>query len=151
MKRYLISPPWDANPNKEVYVDYELEWLQVDDLDELASSYLQSWRRELKEKLDWVHGAIRPRLCMVCLRPFGSWDMHEGIVTRNDVRGWKKPVRLLIMSEINCIPLHHECHMDRPPTREDVWAHQMQFYGEELMRAWYTRLPWKAGVPRRFW
>ena len=151
LKSYLLSPPWTVNCQQDFYPDYEIDWLEATDIGELAASFLRDWRRELKEKLDWVFGAIRPRICMVCHQPFGAWDMHEGVVSRNDVRGWKKPLRLLIMSEVNCIPLHHACHMDRPPTREDVWAYQMCFYGEQVLYGWYTRLPWKADPPRRFW
>jgi len=151
MKTYLIGVPWETNPRDDVFPNYEVRWLQFPDLTSLSSQYLQIWRRDIKEKLDWVYGAIRPRTCLVCGKPFTNFDMHEGIVWRNDVQGWKKPTRLLIMTEVNCIPLHHTCHLQSPPTREQVWEYQKQFYSEELLYGWYTRLPWKIGVPRKFW
>ena len=133
----------------ELY-DYEVEWLVPKDLETMTGEALKIWRPNLKEKLDWVFGNLRPRICLTCGEPFGVWDMHEGILSRNDVRGWKGPKKLLIMSELNCIPLHHACHLYAPPSRGTVWEYQVEFYGRELLERWYFGLPFKAGPPRLF-
>lgn len=130
--------------------DYNVEWLEYEDLELMTAGALKIWRPNLKEKLDWVFGNLRPRICLVCGEPFGVWDMHEGILSRNDIRGWRGAKKLLIMSELNCTPLHHKCHMDRPPSREDTWKYQEEFYGRDLLENWYFSLPWKLGKPPRF-
>lgn len=124
--------------------------LELTDLTTLDSTFLRAWRMRVKEHLDWVYTMIRPRICLVCREPFNVWDMHEGIVTRGDVRGWPMIRQLLIMCALNCIPLHHTCHIDHPPQRGLVWEVQCEFYGEQPVREWYEELPWKAGPPRRF-
>ena len=129
---------------------YNVEWLEEEDLGLMTGDDLTRWRPDLKQKLNWVFGNLRPRTCLACGKPFGVWDMHEGILSRQDVRGWKKTKKLLIMSELNCIPLHHVCHMDHPPSREDVWHYQTQFYGWEALNYWYFGLPFKDGPPRLF-
>ena len=129
---------------------YNVEWLEFDDLDLMTTDALKVWRPNLKEKLDWVFGNLRPRVCLACGEPFDVWDMHESILSRNDVRGWKWPKKLLIMSELNCIPLHHTCNIDHPPSREAAWEYQKEFYGRDLLERWYYRLPFKVGPPRFF-
>ena len=130
--------------------DYNVEWLVLEDVYLMHGKALGQWRPNLKEKLDWVFGNLRPRTCLICGKPFAVFDMHEGILSRNDVRGWKGPKKLLIMSEFNCIPLHHVCHMDHSPSREAVWEYQVEFYGRKLLKRWYFGLPFKAGPPRLF-
>lgn len=105
-------------------------------------------RADLKRKLDDIFSGARPRICLACGKPFGVFDMHEGIVTREDVRGWKGKKKNLIMVEQNCIPLHHDCNVNHPPSRQAVWDYQVEYYGGAV-RAWYYGLPWKV-VPRRF-
>jgi len=129
---------------------YNVEWLEFEDLHIINGAALTEWRPNLKQKLNWVFGELRPRTCLVCGEPFGIFDMHEGILSRNDVRGWKGTKKLLIMSELNCLPLHHVCHMDRPPSREAAWEYQLGFYGRDLLEQWYYSLPWKIGPPRLF-
>lgn len=135
---------------KGVSYKYNVEWLGLGDLELMTGEALRVWRPDLKEKLDWVFGNLRPRVCLVCGKPFSVFDMHEGVLSRNDARGWKWPKKLLIMSELNCIPLHHSCNTDRPPSREDAWQYQAEFYGRELLERWYFGLPFKAGPPRLF-
>lgn len=130
--------------------NYNIEWLEFDDLEIMTGDALKMWRPNLKERLDWIFGNLRPRTCLVCGKSFGTFDMHEGILSRQDVRGWKGSKKMLIMSEINCVPLHHKCHMDRPPSREDAWHYQVGFYGWEVLNRWYFGLPFKIGPPRFF-
>lgn len=134
---------------KDERYDYNVEWLEFDDLELMTGDALKVWRPNIKEKLDWVFGNLRSRTCLVCGKPFGVWDMHECVLTRNDVRGWKGTKKLLIMSELNCIPLHHKCHMDHPPSRKAAWKYQEEFYGRDLLEQWYFGLPWKLGKPPR--
>ena len=124
-----------------------VQWLEETDLPVAIGTH----RRDLKEHLHLTYGLVRPRICLACEKPFMAFDMHEGIVSRNDVRGWPQRSRVLIFTEVNCIPLHHACNIDSPPRRELAWQMQADFYGGEILRAWYEGLPWKAGVPRRFW
>ena len=145
----MIQTTIPVQYKNELY-EYNVEWLELEDLDLMTVDALKVWRPNLKEKLDWVFGNLRARVCIACGNPFIYWDMHEGILSRNDVRGWKGPKKLLIMSEINCVPLHHTCNTDRPPSREDVWQYQQEFYGRELLLLWYYSLPFKVGPPRLF-
>lgn len=135
---------------KDEPYDYNIEWLELGDIKLMTGNALRIWRPDLKEKLDWVFGNLRPRVCLICGKPFGTFDLHEGILSRGDVRGWKGTKKLLIFSELNCIPLHHACHLYAPPSRGTVWEYQMNFYGRELLNTWYTGLPWKVGPPRLF-
>jgi len=108
-----------------------------------------AWKRDLKEWVDQLYGNLRERTCMVCSKPFAMFDLHHGIVSKQDVRGWPRKRRLLIDTGLNVVPLHHTCHMDRPPTREAVWAVQVGFYGKDIVGAWYDALPWKTLRPPR--
>jgi len=130
--------------------EWELFWLELKDVEADDTHLLGKWRKLLKEHLDWLYGRVRPRLCVACGEPFSTFDMHEGIVSRRDVQGWKYPKNLLIMNEINCIPLHHTCNIDRPPSRQQVWDSQVEFYGKELVELWCYDLPWKTKRPPRY-
>ena len=77
-------------------------------------------------------------------------DLHEGIVTRADAgRDWKD----LIFCSINCFLLCRDCHTNwgKMFPREKAWEVSCERYGEEVVKEWYKTLPWKIGVPRRFW
>jgi len=131
-------------------VAIEAEWLELHELETLDDNFIRYWRGSIREKLHWLYGEVRPRICLVCGDTFGGFDLHHAIVTRGDVQGWFKLRRLLIDTELNLIPLHPECHRLYPPTREEAWAYQVAFYTEWVMKRWYTALPWK-GKPRIFW
>ena len=135
---------------KDGIYPYNVEWLEMDDLELMTGDALKVWRPNIKEKLDWVFGNLRPRICLVCGKPFSVFDAHEAILSRNDVRGWKGHKKLLIMSELNILPLHHVCHLHSPPSREAAWKYQEEFYGRELLKQWYYSLPFKVGPPRLF-
>lgn len=103
------------------------------------------WIKELRQRL-W---ATRWRGCDCCGKPLhGKVELHEGIVTRRDVQGWRYPEKAYIFSEYNCIWLRQECHIN-PPSRERVWEIQCARYGEKAVRGWYESLPFKS-TPRRF-
>jgi len=140
---------------------HDINWLTLDEIELLDKRYAETWYTDVKTSVATMHTLFRPNVCLVCAQYLGKpFDLHHAIVTRQDVRGWKyvagpydaKITRLLLITnELNCIPLHHQCHLDNPPTRESAWEYQANFYGEELMRSWYESLPWKSGVPRKLW
>ncbi len=115
------------------------------------------WRFFLGEQI----GLHRGWGCVCC----GSWhrrlvdsycsmdifDLHEGIVSRGDVQGWSFEKRGLIFHEYNSFWLCRDCHQDHKLSREAAWELSCEWYGEELVKEWYESLPWRAGVPRRFW
>jgi len=123
-------------------------WLEEKDLP-VSAKYKLKWNDELRQRLDWLYGNVRPRLCLVCNRAFAEFHLHHGIVSRRDVMGWPKAKRFLIDVELNLIPLHGHCHLDKSPTREACWEYQCSFYGSEIMNEWYNTLPFKV-PPRRF-
>lgn len=107
------------------------------------------WRVDLRLHLY----ATRSEKCDKCraeLRKTG-FDVHEGVVSRQDVRGWKYPMKAYIFSEYNCVLLCPDCNRNNPPSRQVMWDLQCGRYGEGAMREWYEALPWRTGVPRRFW
>lgn len=139
--------------------EFDVSWLTLDQVPDLSAAFREQHYRDVKGWLNLVFGDIRPRVCLSCGDRFGMFDMHHGIVSRQDVRGWRHKAKgvsaakmrlLLITNELNCIPLHHTCNTDRPPTREQVWEFQKGFYGEEVLKEWYFSLPWRLGKPPRF-
>lgn len=117
-----------------------------------------AWCVELRECLIRTR---TPFVCDCCGTPFLDlirdkfrWtrvDVHEGIVTKGDIRGWKLAQRTLIFTEYNCVLLDHQHHLSHPPSRQAMWDLQVSRYGEEVMKEWYFGLPFRNGVPRRFW
>jgi len=128
-------------------------WFEVSDLDTMHSGFPAEWYATLKESIVLMHSIIRPPLCLTCGRDmvFDSFDLHHGIVSKQDIRGWRfKNARMLIDTELNLIPLHIECHRGyAAPTREEVWEYQSAFYGQSLLIEWYKGLPWKTPRPPR--
>lgn len=102
----------------------------------------------IREKVLWERGFK----CESC-ETRQLLSIHEGIVTRGDVQGWPKPRRLLIFHEYNCFVLCMDCHKNWGEVfpREKAWELSCERYGEQAVREWYENLPWKIGVPRRFW
>jgi hypothetical protein len=106
---------------------------------------VREWRARLGAHLL----RTRPWRCDCCGEVFfNRVDVHEGIVTKGDVRGWRLPQRAWIFSEYNCILLLRAHH--HPLKRQFVWDLQCKRYGEAAMREWYESLPFKV-LPRRFW
>lgn len=72
-------------------------------------------------------------------------DVHEGIVTRGDVQGWKGPkkkLRIVIHNPINCIALCKE-HHKYAPSRKDVLIWSVKEYGLWVLD-WFEELPFKV-------
>lgn len=79
-------------------------------------------------------------------------DLHEGIISRQDVRGWTWDRKLSIHTPYNCIVLcrgHHETEYE--PSRVEVanwmlWMYQRRFF------EWIDSLPFKPGShPLKGW
>jgi len=128
-------------------ISFEVVMLERDDVG--SAAFRTNWKRDLRERLDWIYGTIRPRVCLVCGGLMSTYHLHHGILSRRNVQGWKKPLRMLIEVEWNLIPLHDMCHLQHPPSREDCWIYQQDFYGRELLEEWLYSLPWKTGKPPR--
>jgi len=109
----------------------------------------KKFKAGLRERIDWLYSTHRDRVCLICGEPFGVFDLHHAIVARKDVQGWAKKKRKIVDVELNFIPLHNWCHISNPPTKDQSWKHQCDFYGVEIMEEWYYSLPFKVPL-RRF-
>lgn len=106
--------------------------------------HLSRWRRHLKQQL-----FSRDTHCRVCGRGLvmgQGVDMHEAIISRAKTMGLPRKKRILIHSEFNCILLCHRCHMDHPPSREQMWQEQYELYGNALIE-WYESISDLFKVP----
>ena len=130
--------------------ELEAEWLELSDVYGMRTGFPEHWKFTIRDKIDWLFTEVRPRACLVCGRNFGTFHLHHGLVSRRDSQGWKPPLRLLLDTEINLIPLHESCHLSSPPSRGMCWEYQCDFYGQEILELWYNSLPWKVGPPRLF-
>jgi len=127
-------------------------WFEVTDLDTMHAGFPGEWYTTIKESIALMGTMIRPPICLACGRDlmFDSFELHHGIVSRQDIRGWRfKNARMLIDTELNLVPLHPQCNQGRPPTREEVWEYQSAFYGQQLLIDWYSALPWTTPRPPR--
>jgi len=100
-------------------------------------------RRELK-----VAMLRRDGFCLGCgTDEIDRPEMHEGIVSRNDVRGWKAANKILIHSPYNCLILCSDCNQGlsgkTPPSRREVVLYMCLHYGYDVIR-WLEYLPFKA-------
>lgn len=133
-------------------MNLDIVWFEVADLSSMTALFCAEWAGSLKESIALMGTMARPPICLVCGRnlTFDSFDLHHGIVTRQDIRGWRYPnACMLINTELNLVPLHPSCHLSRPPSREEVWEYQANFYGQLLLVEWYRDLPWKTQRPPR--
>ena len=103
------------------------------------------WRERLR-----YHLLMDRPYCDGCGKLLIAAEVHEGIVTRQDVRGWKYPDKGRIFSEYNSLLLCPECHRPSPPSRQECWTKLCRRFGEELITNWYFGLPWRSGPPRYF-
>ncbi len=100
---------------------------------------VREWRARIREHLQQV----RPNRCDKCGEPLGSpWDVHEALVSRGQVQGWKLPQRAWIFTELNSLLLHQECHIN-PPSRRDSYTLLHGLYGDQI-REWMEELPFKV-------
>lgn len=146
----------DSNGRK-----YDIVYITLEDIPDMDPHYWGEWYDEVKRVVATLYWEkfVNPPICMSCGQTVTRFDLHHGIVTRQDVRGWRVRTRganhretrlILITNPLNCIPLHHKCHMISPPTREEVWRRQCGIFGKDHLLDWYNKLPWKYGPPRRF-
>ena len=91
----------------------------------------------------------RDRCCRGCHEPFLGRiaHMHEGILSRQNVRGWPREWRVLIMTPFNCILICGEANLGlggkSPPPRARVLAEHVHMYGPGVVR-WLRSLPFKS-------
>lgn len=105
---------------------------------------ISKWRRVLKEGL-----FDRDTHCRSCGRPMSSADMHEAIISRAQFMGMKKAIRVLFFNELNCVLLHHKCHLQDPPSRQQSWEEQYAIYGDILIDWYeYARTLFKSNLER---
>ena len=75
-------------------------------------------------------------------------SVHEAVISRNDVRGWKLKSRILIHSIYNCIALCGTCHKI-PPSKEEVLLWMFEEYDQESVIVWFNDLPFVANPVTR--
>ena len=84
----------------------------------------------------------RDGLCWVADCPNRIKDVHEAIVTRGDVQGWKPSKRReIIFHPYNCIglcDLHH--NTENEPKAIDVFNWMCGYYGREVVTVWFREL-----------
>lgn len=105
--------------------------------------YIKEWRDKEKER--------RKYICQSC-GCGGATDLHECIVTRNDVMGLPRDKKAKIFCECNMVLLCRACHEEQhalKDMRAFWWDWMGKLYGYEEMVSWYNSFEWK--VPdRRF-
>ena len=98
-------------------------------------------------KLKLLSRDVRCRGCGCPWPEASAVHMHEGIVSKRDVMGWKPELRGQINVEANCILLCHDCNLGlsgkHPPPRARVLAEHVHMYGPGVVR-WLRSLPFKA-------
>ena len=102
-------------------------------------------REALKLKL--LYRDVRCRGCDCYWSEASAIHMHEGIVSKRDVMGWKLELRGQINIEANCILLCHDCNLGlsnkHAPPRARVLAEHVHMYGPGVVR-WLRSLPFKS-------
>lgn len=65
-----------------------------------------------KERVKWGESGYEPT-CAICGQPpkNGALEMHESLITREDVRGGGKELIYDIMIKHNCVLVHADCHV----------------------------------------
>ena len=103
------------------------------------SENIFKWRAALKYWL-WSEREGRSDLSGEILNH--SCHMHEGILTRGDLRGvrWQ----YLIFHPYNCFLLKPEEHIPEPPSREWAVLKSCSRYGEKNVVEWFNNLPFKV-------
>ena len=93
----------------------------------------------------------RDRCCRGCHEPFLGRvaHMHEALITRKDVQGWKLRLRIIIHNPFNCILVCPSCHFcldgKTLPSREQFLLEQIHLYGLDVLK-WLASLPFKPGA-----
>lgn len=102
---------------------------------------IQIWRNQVM--------ADRRYRCEDC-GGFGT-EMHECIVTRNDVKGMPPERALRVFSDCNMACLCKSCHEQRHGTqghRATAWEKACQQYGRLEMIDWYVGFEWRTPEAR---
>lgn len=91
------------------------------------------WRNRIL--VPYIHAREQYK-CKTCYR--NSEHVHEGIITRGDVQGWKpKRRRVLIFHPANTVALchiHHNTALE--PSRLQVFDWSIDYYGKDFVYGW---------------
>jgi hypothetical protein len=96
-----------------------------------------------------VYLLSRDKMCLGCGEPLlYSSHMHEGLISRAEVRGWPEARRVLVMTPFNCVLVCPACNLGLdgkiPPSREQAFEYLSGLYGRERVLAWLRSLPFKV-------
>lgn len=83
-------------------------------------------------------------LCAYCNKPdpVYRFDMHEVLLTRNDVRGNKELLPAIMVPQ-NCVLVHHNsCHLKctSKEGKRIVTAHLIEWEGVDRILGWLSRM-----------
>ena len=117
------------------------EWLPFPTTRDKISG-AESWRNlvlrpfifEREGGVCWVDGCY-----------YTATDIHEAILSRQDVRGWKLKYRVLIHTPFNCIAVCKE-HHKWIPRKEEVFEWMVNEYGIQVIE-WFNSLPFRGRNP----
>lgn len=122
----------------------------------MANDWLQAYFPKegysIKGVDSWRNTALRPFVfdrerwtCWVNGCYYTATDLHEAIISRQDVRGWSSKRKVLIHTPYNCIAVCKEHHR-LIPDKEEVFKWMVDEYGFDVVE-WFDSLPFKGRNP----
>lgn len=121
-------------------------------IDEWLLSYFPTTRDKISGAESWRNTVLRPFVfdregfvCWVDGCYYTATDLHEAIISRQDVRGWDRKRKVLIHTPYNCIAICKEHHKNIP-RKEDVFERMVNEYGISVVE-WFDSLPFKGRNP----
>jgi hypothetical protein len=116
----------------------------------LSSRLFPTRRDKISGAGSWRNDILLPFIyeregwkCWVADCANSAEQVHEGVISRQDVRGWKAKNKVLIHSPYNCIAVCR-AHNVNPPDRYVVLEWMFEQYGQDDVLEWYLGLPFKA-------
>jgi len=103
---------------------------------------VESWRNTVLRPFVFQREA---GVCWVEECFFTATDLHEAIISRQDVRGWDTRRKVLIHTPFNCIAICKE-HHKWIPGKEEVLKWMVNEYGLSVLE-WFDSLPFKGRSP----
>jgi len=95
-------------------------------------------RSNLKRQL-----MFRDRYCLQCGVPLiedVNIDMHEGIISRAEMMGLPDEKKEKLFNQYNCVLICHNCNVNFPPKRKEVWDYLVSVYGKEKVEEEYQKM-----------
>ena len=123
---------YDTSNLEEDYIVYLLDGMD-------RETFWTLWQQDLRTLSIWNQGET----CS-CGTPLRHSDLHHAIVSKQDVRGIKDPLKKgqILHHSFNVVLVckdHHE-----QETRQRNWDYLCGIYGKDEMIDWYYNLPLKA-------